>query len=630
MEKEKTQVLILWENGKYVEAYNLLFDLLKKNPQDLILKVYLAVFAKIVGNEDLGNYYIDRIGENAFIKKINENEKLLKFLVSNSIEKSKWDNYRRVRNQNEINRFSVTAPLCNGNVLEVGCANGDLSKHIAMYADNLYGIDIDPIAIELARYKVFKVGLDNCFFTTRDGSNLSVFNKEFDTIVLAEVLEHVSHPERFIEEAIKVCKPGGKVIISVPRGYRIPDPDHINIFNKKTLTELITKVTTYEIHWIENVPEPWLMCCINLPKEKNQLVSNKKDMFFLPPHQQEILDENEKVSVIIPTYNRSEYLKFALESILNQTYSNIEVIVVNDGSTDNTEDVLKNYEGRIKYIYKENGGKSTAINVGMSLVSGEYVCILDDDDIVLSKKIELQVRKFQKNKKLGLIHTSATYFREQDKNLIHLGMYDSDKIDEKKAFNLHLLGNIFFTPTVMVRKECYDRVGSWDETMIRAQDYDMWMRISRYFETDSLPITTLQYRIHDGKRGTVNEPILKEELNNSTFNYSRQVLRKMHYIPINEIFRDVNFGEKNFAPIVESYLERAFYMAQNSLFKECAIDLESAKAISVRNEVNNLSFSYKGLQLIKKFEEIISESQNPKIVMNGLYFVKMIKNINNS
>ncbi|WP_368914566.1 glycosyltransferase [Exiguobacterium acetylicum] len=630
MVKEQAKILVLWENGKYTEAYNLIFDLLKKNPQDLILKVYLAVFAKVVGNEELGNYYINLIGENIFIKKINENEKLLKFLVSNSIEKSKWDNYRRVRNQNEINRFSVTAPLCNGNVLEVGCANGDLSKHIAMYADNLYGIDIDPVAIELARYKVFNLGLKNCFFTTRDGSDLSVFNKEFDTVVLAEVLEHVSYPEKFIEEAIKVCKPGGKVIISVPKGYRIPDPDHINIFNKQTLTELITKVTTFEVYWVETVPEPWLMCCISLPEEKKQLVNDKKDMFFLPLHQQEILDESEKVSVIIPTYNRSEYLKFALDSVLNQTYSNIEIIVVNDGSTDDTENILKNYKDSIKYVYKENGGKSTAINVGMSLVSGKYVCILDDDDIALSKKIELQVRKFQKNKNLGLIHTSATYFKEVDKDFIHLGMYDANKFNKKNALDLHLLGNIFFTPTVMVRKECYDKVGSWDETMIRAQDYDMWMRISRYFETDSLPVTTLQYRIHDGKRGTVNEPILKDELNNSTFKYSRRVLRKMHDIPINEIFRDVNFGEKNFAPIVESYLERAFYMAQNSLFKECAIDLESAKAISVGNKINNLSFSYKGLQLIKNFEEIISESQNPKIVMNGLYFVKMVKSTNNS
>src|SRR5690606_24595967 len=304
-------------------------------------------------------------------------------LLSKSIENREWENYRRLRNINEINRYGVTAPICNGDVLEVGCASGELSSVIAMHADNLFGIDIDPVAVELARYKINQIGLDNCFFALGDGANLTFLDNTFDTVVLAEVLEDVSDPKPFIEEAVRVCKSGGKVLISVPKGYSIPDPDHVRIFTKDSLETLISYVSSSKVNWVNEVPSPWLMCYIEI--EKSNHTNNKVNRIggFLPPHPLSEINFNEKVSIIIPTYNRANYLKESLDSVIAQTYPNKEIIVINDGSTDETTEILQEYKHSIKYFNKENGGKSSAINLGLKKATGDYIWIFDDDDIAL-------------------------------------------------------------------------------------------------------------------------------------------------------------------------------------------------------------------------------------------------------
>ena len=235
LEEELNLALDLLVKNDYYSAYKILFDQLKRNSENDILQAYFTVFAIATGNEDLSTFYMKKIGHEKFKEFIseNKNEHLLRLLFSNHSEHKRWDNYRQPRNSNEINRFAVTAPYCKGNVLEVGCANGDFSAFIAMHAENLFGLDIEPVAIELARYKVNKFGLDNCFFTLGDGANLSFPDNFFDTVVLAEVLEHVPDPSPFIAEALRVCKSGGRLIISVPKGYSIPDPSCKNIYKRK-------------------------------------------------------------------------------------------------------------------------------------------------------------------------------------------------------------------------------------------------------------------------------------------------------------------------------------------------------------------------------------------------------------
>ena len=318
-----------------------------------------------------------------------------------------------------------------------------------------------------------------------------------------------------------------------------------------------------------------------MEKESNQNNQANIKEQFLPPHQMATIDYNEKVSIIIPTYNRAYYLKESLESVLGQTYPNIEVIVVNDGSTDETEEILQEYEQQITYVSKENGGKSSAINLGLEKATGKYVWIFDDDDIALPKKLELQIRKFQQDRSIGLIHTSAIYFKNTDSEKNFTGMWKAENIDANSTLKAQLKGNHFFTPSVVVKMECFNKVGLWDELLIRAQDYDMWTRIGRFYKTASMVLPTLHYRLHSGTRGTNNEIIQINELQNKTMEYHRLVVRKVSNLPIEEIFKD-NQGNDKSVYLIESLLERALYLAINNLNNECVKDIEQAKKIAVK------------------------------------------------
>jgi teichuronic acid biosynthesis glycosyltransferase TuaG len=203
----------------------------------------------------------------------------------------------------------------------------------------------------------------------------------------------------------------------------------------------------------------------------------------------------EKVSVIIPTYNRPRWLPETIESALKQTYSYVEIIVVNDGSTDNTEEVLEPYIDKIKYIYKENGGPGSAVNAGIMAATGKYIARLDDDDIFLPEKVELQVRMFQQRPELGLVATDNHIIDTEGEIVETRRVLDFSK---HGAFLTLLQHCIFSQPTVMVRKECHDKVGLYRNTY--AQDYDMWLRIARAYPVGVIHSPLAMYRRHGSNR----------------------------------------------------------------------------------------------------------------------------------
>ena len=123
-----------------------------------------------------------------------------------------------------------------------------------------------------------------------------------------------------------------------------------------------------------------------------------------------------KVSVIIPAYNKAELTVKTVESVLDQTYGNIEIIVVDDGSTDDTKERLTSYAGRIEYIYKENGGACAARNLGIKKARGEYLAFIDCDDIYLPRKIEKAVECFNENPRFGFVHTPVYFIDEKGRS----------------------------------------------------------------------------------------------------------------------------------------------------------------------------------------------------------------------
>jgi GT2 family glycosyltransferase len=205
-----------------------------------------------------------------------------------------------------------------------------------------------------------------------------------------------------------------------------------------------------------------------------------------------------EVSVIIPTYNRPRWLAETIESVLGQTYLHIETIVVNDGSTDNTEQILKPYRDRIVYIYKENGGPGSAVNAGIMAATGEYIARVDDDDLFLPEKVELQVEMFQQEPRLGLVATDHHIIDQEGEIIYTRAVPDFSR---HGAFLSLLQQCIFSQPTVMVRKECHDKVGFYRNTY--AQDYDMWIRIARHYPMGVIHRPLAMYRRHNSNRSKV-------------------------------------------------------------------------------------------------------------------------------
>ncbi len=182
-----------------------------------------------------------------------------------------------------------------------------------------------------------------------------------------------------------------------------------------------------------------------------------------------------RVSIIIPTYNRSKLLRVALESALAQTYPNIEVIVVDDGSTDDTATVMAQYAGRVTYLKQANQDVAAARNTGIRAASGEYLTFLDDDDLILPTKIARQVHVLDSQPGVGLVHCQFYRANGDGNYLDKMGL-----LPEGKVLHKLVCSNFVWVGAPLVRRHCFDQVGLFDEGIPSATaDWDMWLRIAQ-------------------------------------------------------------------------------------------------------------------------------------------------------
>jgi glycosyltransferase involved in cell wall biosynthesis len=182
-----------------------------------------------------------------------------------------------------------------------------------------------------------------------------------------------------------------------------------------------------------------------------------------------------KVSVIIPAYNQGVYLGKAVQSVLDQTYPDFDIVIVDDGSTDDTADIARGFKDqRIRYIYQENRGLSAARNTGIQNSDGELLTFLDSDDLFFPDKLEVLVAELNHHPEVGFVAGQAVLI---DENGNPLGEVFNTPLPEDPA--RLLLWNPLHVCSVMVRRLWIDRVGLFDERFRAYEDWDMWLRLAR-------------------------------------------------------------------------------------------------------------------------------------------------------
>lgn len=204
-----------------------------------------------------------------------------------------------------------------------------------------------------------------------------------------------------------------------------------------------------------------------------------------------------QVSVVIPTYNSADFLGEALQSVFDQTFDDYEIIVVDDGSTDNTRSLIERYANRIRYIYQDNGGASKARNRGIAGARGKYIAFLDADDRWEPDKLEKQVGILSANPELGMVFTDAVGFNENGP-LPRTGQKKSLLMQGDVAQNIFMYSGVG-TPSVMVRKTVFDRVGIFDEELFLAEDDNMWIRIAAEFPVELIDEPLTKVRDHPNR-----------------------------------------------------------------------------------------------------------------------------------
>lgn len=210
-----------------------------------------------------------------------------------------------------------------------------------------------------------------------------------------------------------------------------------------------------------------------------------------------------KVSIVITTYNRAHMLCEAIESAIEQTYSNKEIIVVDDGSTDSTKSILKKYMQEILYIRQENNGRASAKNTGIRASTGRYISFLDSDDIWFPNKLERQISLLHNTPEIGLVYG---YVKVIDKNGKEISQKTKElcKLFKKQSvigetYERFALQCRFFTSTITVRKTIIKEIGLYDENIPTNEDLDLYLRLVlkvKYKLLEGQPVA--KYRIYEG------------------------------------------------------------------------------------------------------------------------------------
>lgn len=316
------------------------------------------------------------------------------------------------------------------------------------------------------------------------------------------------------------------------------------------------------------------------------------------------LDEN-SVSVIVPTYNRSRYIGDAIGSLLAQTQPAAQVIVVDDGSTDSTRDVISTFGRSIQYFRKPNGGKSTALNLGLRHATGRLIWIFDDDDIAVPDALERLLAALDEKRECGFAYGDYDMFATDE----HGRRYTlSAKLPTAPPANLHLAlmeRSFILQQGLLVRKSCYDEVGPFDETLIRSQDLDMMLRLSRRYRGVKVEGITFHLRQHGGMRGSERFPVCANRVVEAWGNSDRRIIGAIcRILDLRQFLPGGLLREWSDEQAFTALLQRCCILARKGLWEQSARDLHRAREIAAR--IGKTRLSEEEISILRRIFDLFS------------------------
>jgi hypothetical protein len=276
---------------------------------------------------------------------------------------------------------------------------------------------------------------------------------------------------------------GGRIIVSVPEGLLVPFEGHLRVFFEDTLKTELSQYTS-ELEWHKLPLDKWLICS-----------------FFAKKSELDV-KEGPVVDIIMPTYNGRKYIKNAIKSVINQTYRNWNLVVVNDGGED-TGDVLDEFhDGRIKYITTEHKGKAHAVNVGINNSSGEFIGYLDDDDILYPIHLEV-LTEVALNKKQDFVYVDwYEVFHDENNKEFTREFAFRPEVD----LSMLILQNYINHKCILHRRLLLEETGMYDEELEILIDWDMIRRLASIRKPHHIPSATSE-RIRYYKGGIISNRI---------------------------------------------------------------------------------------------------------------------------
>lgn len=218
------------------------------------------------------------------------------------------------------------------------------------------------------------------------------------------------------------------------------------------------------------------------------------------------------VSVVIPNYNYGRYVGEAVESVLAQTYPNVEIVVVDDGSKDDSREVLGRFGDRIKLVEQSNGGPgpAKARNRGAAESSGEYLCFLDADDRWLPTKVQRQIERFQADPELGFVHVGEEKITSQGEPIgVILDGHEGWIAEEMLVFGRNVI--VAGGSGVMVPRRIFDEVGAFDTRLSISEDFDLCFRVAARYRVGFIAEPLIQVRSHDSSAQTSSAGVRRIE-----------------------------------------------------------------------------------------------------------------------